>query len=111
MKPSNLYENVPPRGPEELFEELLQGRSFRVERIVSQGHASPHNEWYDQDQPEWVLLLVGEAVLEVEGREAIALGPGDYLCLPAHCRHRVASTASDRPTVWLAIHYEETPEL
>ena len=32
------------------------------------------------------------------------LGEGDYLFLPAHCRHRVAWTRSEPPTVWLAIY-------
>lgn len=30
--------------------------------------------------------------------------PGDWAVLPAHCRHRVAWTAPDRETVWLAVH-------
>ena len=34
----------------------------------------------------------------------VALEEGDYIFLPAHCRHRVAWTRSQPPTVWLAIH-------
>lgn len=39
------------------------------------------------------------------GEEAeIALAPGDHLLIPAGQAHRVAWTAKDRPTVWLALH-------
>lgn len=34
-----------------------QTQTFRMERIVSQGHASPEGFWYDQDQNEWVMVL------------------------------------------------------
>lgn len=111
MKPENLFQKIPPTGPEELFEDLFQGQAFRVERIVSHGHSTPEGSWYDQDQPEWVLLVKGEASLELEGQERqVRLRPGDYLNLPAHCRHRVVSTAQDRTTVWLAIHYRASEE-
>ncbi|MCH9651037.1 MAG: cupin domain-containing protein [Deltaproteobacteria bacterium] len=111
MKLDNLFENIPAAGPEELFEDLLQGQAFRIERIVSQGHSTPEGSWYDQDQPEWVLLVKGEASLHIEGQESrIHLQPGDYLNLPAHCRHRVVSTARDQITVWLAIHYRASAE-
>jgi cupin 2 domain-containing protein len=30
--------------------------------------------------------------------------PGDYVNLPAHCRHRVEWTDPERETVWLALH-------
>ena len=32
------------------------------------------------------------------------LGPGDWVDIPAHCRHRVEWTDPDQPTVWLAVH-------
>jgi cupin 2 domain-containing protein len=53
-----------------------------------------------------VLLVSGRARLEIEGeRVERALGPGDYLFLPAHCRHRVAWTDPGQATVWLALHF------
>jgi cupin 2 domain-containing protein len=52
-----------------------------------------------------VLVVKGGARLRIEGEtEDRALEEGDYIFLPAHCRHRVAWTRSDPPTVWLAIH-------
>ena len=44
-----------------------------------------------------------DAGLEVEGEATRALQSGDHVFLPAHCRHRVAWTSGDEPTVWLAV--------
>jgi cupin 2 domain-containing protein len=77
----------------------------RIERIVSTGHASPPGFWDDQEQGEFVVVLAGRAGLLIEGEAAPrVLRAGDYVHLPAHCRHRVEWTAADTPTVWLAIH-------
>jgi len=100
----NLLAGLPPAGAEEAVETLLRGDGVRVERIVSHGQASPDGYWYDQDEAEWVLVLSGRARLTIEGEtEDRALGPGDSVFLPAHCRHRVAWTEPRTPTVWLAI--------
>jgi len=100
----NLLAGLPPLGPEEAVEMLLQGDGVRAERIVSHGQASPEGFWYDQDEAEWVLVVSGRARLAIEGEpEVRALGPGDSVFLPAHCRHRVAWTEPDTPTVWLAV--------
>lgn len=106
---NSLLTNVHGSIPEEVFEPLLQGRAFRLERIVSKGHVTPPGDWYDQDQAEWVLLLSGAARLRFEGEtQLIELQPGEFLNIPAHCRHRVEWTDPDRQTVWLALHYTET---
>ncbi len=92
----------------EVVDTLLQGRGLRVERIISFGQASPEGFWYDQAQAEWVLVLAGQARLQIEGEAAErSLGPGDALLLPRRCRHRVTWTAPDEPTVWLAIFSDE----
>lgn len=109
--PTALLERLPSELPEERFETVLETPSFRLERILSKGQATPPGEWYDQAWHEWVLLLQGEARLRVQGRdEAIPLKPGDAILLPAHCRHRVEWTPPDRVTVWLALHFSgESP--
>jgi cupin 2 domain-containing protein len=105
VRGGNLFSGVPDTLPEELFQPLLERPGVRVERILSRGHATPPGQWYDQSEDEWVLLLKGAAALEIEGEgKQRELLPGDYLLLPAHCRHRVASTAAGGETVWLAIH-------
>lgn len=108
---TNLFEQLPDSGDSERFEPLLQRPGLLLERIVSHGQATPAGQWYDQDWDEWVLLVSGEAGLLIEGEpEPRSLRPGDCLLLPAHCRHRVAWTAPDRPTLWLALHYGALPD-
>lgn len=106
----NIYEDVPREGPDERVDALLARPGLRIERIVSTGQASPPGFWYDQPQDEWVVVLKGRAGLVVEGEAERVLAPGDFVFLPAHRRHRVAWTAVDEPTVWLAVHVGEGVE-
>lgn len=102
--PANLF-SLPPDTAEEVFTEILRTQDLLLERIVSTGQATPAGEWYDQERDEWVVLLTGRAVLLFEGDPApVELLPGDHLLIPAHHRHRVESTTSDPPCVWLALH-------
>ena len=101
----NLLADLPAELSEEHVETLLDASSLRVERIISRGHASPEDSWYDQDSDEWVLLLSGAARLRFDGEEPLELRPGSYVNIPAHRRHRVEWTDPQQPTIWLAIHY------
>jgi len=102
----SLFEAIPADLPEERFDDWLQAPGLRLERILSRGHVTPEGEWYDQVQDEWVALLQGAAALVIEGqKEPLELRPGDSVLLPAHCRHRVAWTAPDQVTIWLALHF------
>jgi cupin 2 domain-containing protein len=95
------------RPVQELFEPLLEGGRFRLERIVSTGQITPAGEWYDQASPEWVALLTGAAHLRLaDPDELIALQPGDAVNIRAHRRHRVEWTDPDCETIWLALHYQ-----
>jgi cupin 2 domain-containing protein len=100
----NLLSNLPTSLPEELTTVLQQGHGIRIERIVSHGHSSPEGFWYDQPEDEWVVVLKGAAQLEFEDSTR-EMGPGDFVNIPAHKKHRVAWTSPDEPTVWLAVHY------
>ena len=104
----NLFDSIPADLPGEVVAPLLRGGSFRVERIVSQGQASPQGIWYDQDEHEWVLVVDGRAAVEFEGQaDMVELRRGSYLNIPAHARHRVAWTDPNTRTVWLAIFYRD----
>lgn len=97
--------------PGEIFTTLavsgaLSG-AVRIERILSTGQASPDGFWYDQGWDEFVLVVQGAARLQIEGEAERALGPGDWMTIPARRRHRVAWTDPDAPTVWLAVHIGE----
>jgi cupin 2 domain-containing protein len=103
---NNLFASLPVGIAAELTEPLLEAKSVHVERIVSHGHASPEDFWYDQDNPEWVVVLKGAARLRFENQDrAMEMIPGDFVNIAAHQRHRVEWTTPDEPTVWLAIHY------
>lgn len=102
----DLFSSIPSSLPEELVDEIVTGNGFRVERIVSKGHASPDGFWYDQEEHEWVLLAKGAAKLRIDGvDQPIELFPGMHINLPAHLKHRVEWTKEDEETVWLAIFY------
>lgn len=102
----NLFADVAPDRTAERIESLVAQHGVTIERIVSTGHASPDGFWYDDSRDEWVALLTGAAALEFDGDpRQHRLDPGDYLHIPAHCRHRVAWTAAEVPTVWLALYF------
>jgi cupin 2 domain-containing protein len=112
MKSGNLFADIPEGLQEESFQDILNRRNVRIERIVSQGQRSPEGFWYDQHWDEWVLLLRGRAGLEIQGCPAIVeLGPGDHLFIPAFTRHRVAWTDAGESSVWLAVHIHSQDNL
>ena len=103
----DLFADLYDVAPEERFDALLERPGLRIVRIVSTGQATPDGDWCDQDDDEWVAVLRGSATVLIEGEAAPReLRPGEYLFLPAHCRHRVTETSTDEPTVWLAIHID-----
>ena len=102
---TNLYADIPEDLPEELFQTILSRPNLRIERIVSRGHCSADGFWYDQEWDEWVRLMQGRAGLAFEGASEVReLRPGDHLLIPARRRHRVAWTAENQETIWLAVH-------
>lgn len=104
---ANLFEHIPTELPDELMETLHEAGGVRIERIVSRGQTTPEGQWYDQPWDEWVILLSGSAELEFDqGGASVTLQPGDYVLLPAGLRHRVAFTAPDEDSVWLAVHID-----
>lgn len=107
---ANIFSDIPRQRQEELFQTLLQRDNIRIERIVSAGHITPAGLWYDQAWDEWVILLQGQAIVRyaVDDRD-ISLQAGDYLFIPAHTKHRVDWTLPDSNSVWLAIHFAESP--
>lgn len=97
--PSNFFADAQPPAEGERFDTLLRHRNLQVERIVSSARITP--QAYRQDQDEWVMLVQGEALLEVDGTEVV-LKAGDHLFIPAGTPHTVRRT-SDGAT-WLAVH-------
>lgn len=107
---ANLFSNLPSAVDAEVVTELLARPGIRIERIVSSGQSSPEGFFYDQVEAEWVLLLQGQAELdvEIEGEwQRISLQAGSYFDLSAHQKHRVQSTSEEPVCVWLAVFYSQ----
>lgn len=83
----------------DILADLAGGGPVVVELITSSD--APDTTPYVEDHDEWVVVLEGEAALEVEVTEH-RLGPGDWVLLPAGTPHRVLRTAAG--TRWLAVH-------
>ncbi len=106
MGTENIFNNVPANFQDEIFDKILENKNVRIERIISKGHSSSKNFWYDQNENEWVIVLKGSARLLIEGEaESVQLNAGDYLNLKAHQKHRVEYTDPETETIWLAVFY------
>src|ERR1051325_2591529 len=102
----NIFDELPQHLPKEIVQTLIRAADVRIERIISHGHGSPADFWYDQPQHEWVIVLKGAAKLQFEDG-MIEMKPGDFINIPAHKKHRVDWTTPDEPTVWLGVRYGE----
>lgn len=95
---NNIHTTPNPDQNSEIFSTLFENGSFKIEAIRS--WLKNPGELYNQERDEWVVLLEGEAELEIENKVLI-LQRGDYLFIPKHTPHRVRSTAKN--TLWLGI--------
>jgi cupin 2 domain-containing protein len=106
MSVKNVRADIPLELSSELVDVFAESDQVRIERIVSRGHTSPPDFWYDQDRAEWVLVIAGRGRLIFEHRpEPVELGPGDHILIAPHVRHRVVFTDPDHDTIWVAVHF------
>ncbi|MDC0610319.1 cupin domain-containing protein [Vibrio sp.] len=103
---TNVFTDIPETLPQEIFQDIITTGSVRIERILSQGHVSPENGWYDQVEHEWVIVLQGEGIIEFEDGRQVTLDQGDYFNIQAHEKHRVIYTSDSETTIWLAVFYQ-----
>ena len=104
MKQGNIFASADTSVSE--FTEILAScheGPVRIERIVSEGHVSPVDFWYDQSESEWVIVLQGYAELEFMNHGRIELSCGDWVMIPAHDKHRVTYTSANPKCIWLAV--------
>lgn len=94
----NIYAISDPAADTELFVTLHQTQNLKIEAIRSRLVRS--GEMYTQEEDEWVILIRGTALLEIEKKEHL-LCAGDNLFLPRHTPHRVLSTSDD--ALWIGV--------
>ena len=102
----NLYAGLPstPQDAEVTESSALPGAPVRCARIISTGQST---EWMTQDDTEWCMVTAGTAALRIQDEPADrALKPGDWVVIPAGVTHRVVSTSTTEPTVWLVLHWD-----
>ncbi|MDH5925838.1 cupin domain-containing protein [Vibrio lentus] len=102
---SNIYSDVPSSIPNEIFNDIITTENVRIERILSHGHSSPEQGWYDQDENEWVMVLEGQGVIEFEDGRVVTLSKEDYINIAAREKHKVVGTDRGVVTIWLAVFY------
>ena len=99
--PANLFADSAAPATGERFDVLLKHRNLRVERIVSSADITPTP--HVQSHDEWVVLLRGDAELEVSGAR-VTMQAGDHLFLPAGAAHTVKRASEG--ALWLAVHLD-----
>jgi cupin 2 domain-containing protein len=93
-------ESAPARG--EVLFPLVGADGLEVRQVLSGELEGPVD--YQQPDDEWALVISGSARLKV-GDEVLALGPGDWVWLPAGTPHRLLST--DQGTSWVTVHNQK----
>ena len=94
----NLFDYTIPVAGED-FIPLLKHKNITINRIVSADTLEAKT--YIQEEDEWVILLEGEAILQIEEKRR-KLIKGDSLLIPAKTVHKVLHT--QKGTLWLAVH-------
>ena len=96
-----LFDDSGPPLSGERFETLAASGGVVIKRIISApGTASGP---YRQSDDEWVMVLQGDARLDLDGTE-LRLSAGEALMIPARTPHRVLETSGDPPCIWLTVH-------
>jgi len=109
IRKENVFSKIPAKIPDEIFETLIETDTVKIERIISDGHITPEEDWYDQNFDEWVILVKGIAeILFEDEADPVKLKPGDHILIPAYRRHRVIRTDENQPTILLAVHMKNT---
>jgi cupin 2 domain-containing protein len=81
---------------------VASGERWRIEQILSGRLTAPVDDVLDHT--EWVVVLAGSAVLDVQGAIQ-TMQAGDWILLRTGVAHSVIST--EPGTSWLAVHVDE----
>jgi len=102
----NVYKNLNTPKVLENFETLYESEKVLIERIVSSD--KPEGKLYNQPYDEWLVLLDGEATLDVDERR-VDLKKGDTLLIEKNTPHKVLQTSFG--TIWLCVHIGDMKEV
>lgn len=91
----------------ENYIDILNGKKFRLEKIVSKGYKTPKTKWLIESKNEFVMLLKGKAEILFETGQKVVLNEGDYLVIPANTKHKVVKTSIRPVCYWLTIHFKK----
>lgn len=106
MQKGNIFSEIPTSIPKEVFNSIIDKDGIKIERIISKGHTTEKDKWYNQEKNEWLIMLKGKAeLLFKNNNQIIKMKKGDYLNISAHTEHRVTKTSKKEETIWLTIHY------
>lgn len=105
MEVKNIFD-IPEGNPDEqeTFETVIENKNLLIERIITHKPYDSPGEWYNQEKDEWVVLIEGEAELELKDEKKIKLFKGDYIFIPAHKIHRINKSGNEEKCIWLAVH-------
>ncbi len=95
----NFFDDIEPPKSGETFIKLYEKNGVLIEKIASSNKQS--GKLYNQNYDEWVMLLEGEAVLELK-EEKKTLKKGDFLLIAKNTPHKVLQTKDG--TLWLCVH-------
>ena len=98
-----LHPENPQQGVEKFYD-IVKGKKFCLEHIISNGEVCEEDFWFDQERKEWAALIQGEVTMEFEDG-ILELVAGDSLIFEPHQKHKIIKTTVD--AVWIAVHFEE----
>lgn len=106
IKVNNYYSGFTSNPILENYSDMLFGKNFRLEKIISKGHKTPKDKWIVEETNEFVMLLKGKAELLFEGGQTIKLIEGDYFIIPKNTKHKILHTSRKPLSYWLTLHYK-----
>jgi cupin 2 domain-containing protein len=98
----SIFDKLPPKDGE-IFEILYKQKDIEITHILSSSNLDDH--LYNQNKDEFVILLEGGALLEMDGKE-VDLKKGEYIFIKAHTKHKILRC--ENGSHWLAIYIKNS---
>jgi len=90
-----------------VIETLFENKQVKIDRITAFGQISPPGEFAPEPSFEFIHLLKGQLVIEIEGEaDKVSLKPGEYTIKTQKQRGRADYTSVHEETVWLKVSFQ-----